>query len=76
MRYSEKFQFFDFSQTLEKLKNQDRAHITMITFWLLEIYEKQLADVKYNDSAANELRKLQRNFDELLALPNAYVRIS
>ena len=58
---------------LEKLKAHESAHITMITFWLFEIYEKQLADAKYSNVSTNEPRQLQSTFKTLLLFPHVQV---
>lgn len=57
-------------KTLVKLKIQESAHITMITFWLMEIFIKQLADAKFVDGLAERYRKLQKDFETLLLLPH------
>lgn len=60
---------------LEKLKAHESAHITMITFWLFEIYEKQLVDAKYGNMSANEQRQIQRDFETLLSLSHVHVSV-
>lgn len=61
---------------MEKLKIQESTQITMITFWLLEIFEKQLADAKFIKGTVNEERKYQKDIESLLSIPAVYVRIS
>lgn len=53
---------------LEKLKPQESTQITMISFWLLEMFEKQLADARAEDRV-EERRKLQQAFETFLAMP-------
>lgn len=45
----------------------------MITFWLMEIFIKQLADAKFVDGLAERYRKLQKDFETLLLLPHVDV---
>ena len=58
---------------LMKLKTHESAHITMITFWLFEIYEKQLADARYGNVSSNEQNQLQKDFETLLSLSHVHV---
>ncbi|KAK7574291.1 hypothetical protein V9T40_011482 [Parthenolecanium corni] len=57
-------------KTLEKLTSLESAHITLITLWLLEIFEKQLADERHNSEVLRGQSQLQESFETFLSLPN------
>lgn len=52
---------------MDKLKPYESAHITVITLWLFEIFEKQLTELKNDHNKKVEYHKVQNEFQTFLS---------